>query len=667
MLTAAADSVAAPARFDLQARIERLRAGQTDEALFLVPGLEGDLAELAPLAAALDGPQSVFAVAPQAMDAPSVEAIAAVLLEAVRSVQPAGPYRIGGYSFGALIALEMAQQLRAAGEKIDALILIEAVFDERFWRRGIWLRAVARRSGRHLRRIMTMPPRAALRELGLRGNRLRQRFARRGHDSPDGLRTAAPNADPLRAQALRALGQYRPRHYDGTLMLINCSVDRHFGCDTPSLWEGLAARVEICRADGDHLSILRDPGSTAAVAGLIDHRLKLLRHDWTGLRPQLGFARPMIVSTMRWFSTARLGHALTEAGYGLSACRPEGHALEHVEGLEHDCRLHHFWPIRSLKKAIRYAQPDILLADDERALLLLRRLHNAVNASDPEIAALVERSLGAAENWPILASRTAMAEVARELDISSPKTVVIDSEQRLVAWAGKHGAPIVLKTDGSWGGQGVSILRDSADAVSAWRRMRKPPALWRGVKRLLVDCDGNALREWLSRTRRTVNAQVHVEGREAIATVACHEGTIRSLICLEVMQAAEARGPATVVRMIEHAEMQDAARKIVKHFGLSGFCGLDFLITPSNEAQLIEINPRVTPTCHLLVEATHGDGATIALFPQELMRDTGASISGMLDVPVRAPALIQRARKMMVRRHHPMSRFMREMGRRLRP
>jgi len=46
-------------------------------------------------------------------------------LAEIRQVQPHGPYLIGGFSGGGLTALEMAQQLRAAGEEVALLTLLD--------------------------------------------------------------------------------------------------------------------------------------------------------------------------------------------------------------------------------------------------------------------------------------------------------------------------------------------------------------------------------------------------------------------------------------------------------------------------------------------------------------------------------------------------------------
>ena len=56
----------------------------------------------------------------------TIEEMAADRLRAVRAVQPSGPYLVGGHCNGALVAFEMARQLAAAGERVPAVVLIEA-------------------------------------------------------------------------------------------------------------------------------------------------------------------------------------------------------------------------------------------------------------------------------------------------------------------------------------------------------------------------------------------------------------------------------------------------------------------------------------------------------------------------------------------------------------
>ena len=57
---------------------------------------------------------------------PTLEAMAAAYIEAMRAIQPEGPYFLGGFCGGGLIAFEAAQQLRSAGQEVAFLLLIEA-------------------------------------------------------------------------------------------------------------------------------------------------------------------------------------------------------------------------------------------------------------------------------------------------------------------------------------------------------------------------------------------------------------------------------------------------------------------------------------------------------------------------------------------------------------
>ena len=61
----------------------------------------------------------------------SIEAIASYYLQEIRRVQARGPYLLGGYCTGGVIAFEMAQQLRAAGEEVAILVLFDTNNPER--------------------------------------------------------------------------------------------------------------------------------------------------------------------------------------------------------------------------------------------------------------------------------------------------------------------------------------------------------------------------------------------------------------------------------------------------------------------------------------------------------------------------------------------------------
>ena len=77
----------------------------------------------------LDADQPFYALSPQGTFGgefpPDYATIAARYLEMIRSVQPHGPYQLGGFCNGALAIYEVAQQLVRAGETVRAIILLD--------------------------------------------------------------------------------------------------------------------------------------------------------------------------------------------------------------------------------------------------------------------------------------------------------------------------------------------------------------------------------------------------------------------------------------------------------------------------------------------------------------------------------------------------------------
>lgn len=61
----------------------------------------------------------------------TMEEICGMYVDAVRTVQPRGPYLLGGWSIGGMYAYEVARQLTAAGEAVHGLLLIESACPRR--------------------------------------------------------------------------------------------------------------------------------------------------------------------------------------------------------------------------------------------------------------------------------------------------------------------------------------------------------------------------------------------------------------------------------------------------------------------------------------------------------------------------------------------------------
>ncbi len=96
------------------------------------------------------GPEQPFyALPPVDMTDPStpatIEEMAAVQVESIRGVRAHGPYVIGGFCLGGLVAYEVARQLAEAGETVERLLIIDATLENRRLKR---LRRTAAALGR---------------------------------------------------------------------------------------------------------------------------------------------------------------------------------------------------------------------------------------------------------------------------------------------------------------------------------------------------------------------------------------------------------------------------------------------------------------------------------------------------------------------------------------
>jgi amino acid adenylation domain-containing protein len=100
----------------------------TQPRLFCVHGGAGTVLLYQDLARHLGEDQPVFGLQMRGLfgnGAPQTrtEAMAAHYIQEIRSLQPNGPYLLAGYCFGAIVAFEMAQQLRDSGEEVSALVV----------------------------------------------------------------------------------------------------------------------------------------------------------------------------------------------------------------------------------------------------------------------------------------------------------------------------------------------------------------------------------------------------------------------------------------------------------------------------------------------------------------------------------------------------------------
>ncbi len=232
--------------------------------------------------------------------APSVSEMATAHLEAIRPVRPKGPYVIGGFCVGGLVAYELARQIEASGETVEMLLIIDAAPEEKMLR---FFRSLAERGGRLLgwndekkvarfgrwtlwRTRVTdwcgmdvgAQSRLVAEEIRHRFRsafgRSRRRLPQRG-DANNETAGVVLERD-LPSAFLWASAGYRPQPYRGpAALLVSEDVLRSGGKQLAPDWRALAPQVTVHPLAGSHLECITAHVET--LAETIDRCLQSVR------------------------------------------------------------------------------------------------------------------------------------------------------------------------------------------------------------------------------------------------------------------------------------------------------------------------------------------------------------------------------------------------------
>ncbi|HVE81894.1 MAG TPA: thioesterase domain-containing protein [Myxococcales bacterium] len=255
--------------------------------LFLVHPVSGTVECYAELAPQLGRDRPLVALqapglAPGEECVPSIPGLAQRHLDAVRRAQPAGPYLIGGWSVGGVVAFEMAQQLRSAGERAALLLLIDCrVPDERMKagnRKALGAfedETIARHFLQYLVRRNEADPPPSLDHLrGLARPELMAAVAEQARRLDASCRSLDTEQIERRFEVyrsnLRALLGYEPRRYEGRAALLQAS-EEHPAHPRPATlgWEDFIAQgIEYHPVGGTHFTLTASR-YVPALAGVI--------------------------------------------------------------------------------------------------------------------------------------------------------------------------------------------------------------------------------------------------------------------------------------------------------------------------------------------------------------------------------------------------------------
>jgi thioesterase domain-containing protein len=213
-------------------------------------------------------------------------------MERLRAVQLRGPYRLAGHCSAGVVAFELARQLWAAGEVVEALILVEPP-PLRAWQgsdgrlREVGLLALPTRVCRRIRAwaVRLRGAAAAGRLFETLRTALEARWRRPVHAHvPASVRRRVDRAHA------EAVARYAPGHYAGLVTCVRTQAGKLAGEFDPDTWRGVVDFLRIEVVPGDHESCL------AAEARALAGRLRASVEDARGATVLMARERPRAAS-----------------------------------------------------------------------------------------------------------------------------------------------------------------------------------------------------------------------------------------------------------------------------------------------------------------------------------------------------------------------------------
>jgi len=252
----------------------------TKAPLYIVHGAGGNVVNFYSLTTRIGPDQPVYGVQAQALEANQpafcrIEDMAAHYLKEIRIAQPKGPYHLLGYSFGGVVVLEMAHQLRAVGETVGLLGMLDTRAKEymlaseasatasRDADRQGWLSAYLRRNMGHGN------PRAWLEFFGRDIKERKVRYvtalaAKMFSKIPAFLK----DTHEINSYAAR---KYQVKPFPGRLTLFRASVQTDSSIPPDNGWGSIFSKgIEIHETPGDHWKVLSEPGIDVLARSIAD-------------------------------------------------------------------------------------------------------------------------------------------------------------------------------------------------------------------------------------------------------------------------------------------------------------------------------------------------------------------------------------------------------------
>jgi acetoacetyl-CoA synthetase len=238
------------------------------EPLFIAHGIGGNVIELKKLGESIASSRPVYAIQAKGVDGSeepfdNVADMVACYLSHVRARQPRGPYFLAGYSFGGIVAMEMARQLKADGETVALLAFIDSFGHPQSFPQSARRRV---RLGCALHAFRTMPFGAACglvlaRARGRGGNALRPELILANFPA-NGVTAALRR---VHNGGVVALTNYRPQYYSGEVLFFQPETSI-FPIAPKRIWGKLLGGLAVHNVRGDHGSMVHEHVADLAAA-----------------------------------------------------------------------------------------------------------------------------------------------------------------------------------------------------------------------------------------------------------------------------------------------------------------------------------------------------------------------------------------------------------------
>jgi hypothetical protein len=296
----------------------------------------------------------------------------------------------------------------------------------------------------------------------------------------------------------------------------------------------------------------------------------------------------MLIATGHWPYVTRFCIALRQQHFDLLVLAPSDHAVHRMEDLYAQPLNRSRGLAANIKKMVEDYSPALLIPTDERALLGLHKLYRKAKRSKAgsAIADLIRHSIGDEITFLLARKKSQFVDFAVQEGIRTPKVYLSGHPRYLLKKALACPLPAVVKQDDSGGGLSVRYAETHGQIANAIASLGRRSSRLVAIIKSIAYLDTTPLKRLWERPP-TISVQQYILGVPANRLVLCRQGKVLAGLSVEVLQTHYNSGPATVVRVINNAEMEEGVTKIIHRLGLSGFAGfdLDFFILPPRGGQ----------------------------------------------------------------------------------